>query len=138
MRKSLIFLSLLLTACVPPEGGLTEDDVAGEWTLVDASLRGQEITIGNNPLTLRLDADGDLGGTAACNDYAGTYDVVASIFDLGAEMMMTTADCEEAAMRLEEEYFRAIRLVDSVAITEEGELHLVGEEADLLFEPANG
>lgn len=125
-----------LVACVPPEGGLTEDDVAGFWVLVDGNLRGEEFPLApGRDVTLRLDADGDLGGTSACNSYFGTYDLVASIFDLGAEIGMTTVDCNAEATLAETSFHEALRLVDSAALTDSGKLHLVGEQADLLFEP---
>jgi heat shock protein HslJ len=141
MRKRIrlaliVAVAVGLLACVPPEGGLTEDDVAGFWVLVDGNLRGEEFPLApGRDVTLRLDADGELGGTSACNSYFGTYDLVASIFDLGAEVGMTTMECNAEATLAESSFHEALRLVDSAALTGSGNLHLVGEQADLLFEP---
>ncbi|MGH8912063.1 MAG: hypothetical protein ACRDVD_06080, partial [Acidimicrobiia bacterium] len=63
MPRPLLLLAtaLILTACVPPEGGLVEEDVAGFWVLVDGNLEGNDFPFAeNHRVTLHLDVDGGL------------------------------------------------------------------------------
>lgn len=136
LRGAVLALALVgSAACVLPEGGPTTADLAGFWVLVDGTLFDEPIAlVPGHDITLRLAADGALGGTAACNSYGGTVEVTAGIFDLGAEIALTTMACEAPVAAAEDAYMRALRLIDSAGLTESGDLHLLGEDADLRFE----
>jgi heat shock protein HslJ len=137
MRRLLLLVTVmtLLAACVPPEGGPTERDVAGYWQLVEGTVDGRELpSVPGYRVTLELGADGTIGGNSGCNAYSGTYDLVGGVFERGAEMAMTAIGCRPELERLEDAYLRALRLVDTAAIEEDGSLHLSGEGAELVFE----
>lgn len=137
MRRLLLLatVTILVAACVPPEGGPTERDVAGYWQLVEGTVEGRQLAlVPGYRVTLELGADGTIGGNSGCNAYSGSYDLVGGVFERGAEMTMTAMDCGPELDRLEDDYLRALRLVDAAAIEEDGSLHLSGEGADLVFE----
>lgn len=128
---------LVLVACVPPEGGIDEDDVAGDWLLENgAEVQGEPLSpVPGYRITLRLGADGTLGGTGGCNSYSGTYDLVGGVYEMGAELTMTAMDCGADVQEREELFLQGLRLTDTVELAESGEMFFTGEDNRLRFTP---
>lgn len=122
-----------LVACVPPEGGIDEDDVAGYWLLEEGSVRDEPLTpVPGYRIALRLDADGTLGGTGGCNSFGGTYDLVGGVYEMGAELTMTAIACGEDVMAAEDRFVQGLRLIETAELNDDG-LLLTGEDTRLEF-----
>lgn len=132
----LLLAASVLAACVPPEGGIDEDDVAGYWLLdQDGRVQGEPLSpLAGNRITLRLDADGNLGGSGGCNSFAGTYDLVGGVYEMGAELTMTAMECGAEVQQREDLFLQGLRLTDTVELTDEG-MEFTGEETRLAFTP---
>lgn len=133
----MVLAGLVLVACVPPEGGIDEDDVAGDWLLEDgAEVQGEPLSpLPGYRITLRLGADGTLGGSGGCNSYSGTYDLVGGVFEMGAELTMTAMDCGAGVEEGEGRFLQGLRLTDTVELAESGEMAFSGEDTRLTFTP---
>ncbi len=133
-RPVLALLMVAAVACVPPEGGPDEDDVAGFWQLGSATIEAAELVPARgHRVTLRLGSDGTLGGSAGCNSYSGTYDLVGGVFAMGPELAMTAVECAPEVMAVEDRFLRGLRLIESVTVSE-GSIELAGGETRLVFE----
>lgn len=122
-----------LVACVPPEGGIDEDDVAGYWLLEEGSVRDEPLTpVPGYRIALRLDADGSLGGTGGCNSFGGTYDLVGGVYEMGAELTMTAVECGEEVMAAEDRFVQGLRLIETAELDDDVML-LTGEDTRLEF-----
>jgi heat shock protein HslJ len=120
----------LLAAC--SGGGLAEADVAGSWLLEEAVGGGAPVDLADGVrVTLVLDEDGTVSGTAACNSYGGDYDLVDGSFRLSDEVSMTAMGCAPPVMEAERAFTEALAIV-SEATLEDGELVLAGEPDTLL------
>ncbi len=131
----LVVAAVAVTACIPPEGGLDLDDVAGHWLLDSGRVLGEPFPfVEGHRITLSLGGDGTLRGRSTCNSYAADYQLVAGIFDLGAELAATAMLCEPAVMAAEEALFRALPTLERAAL-DEGRLVLDSDDAVLAFTP---
>jgi heat shock protein HslJ len=136
-RHVILLLAVLsLVACVPPEGGIDEDDVAGDWLLdTGAEVQGEPLSpLAGHRITLRLGADGTLGGSGGCNSYAGTYDLVGGVYEMGAELTMTAMDCGAEVQEREDLFLQGLRLTETVELTDGG-MAFTGEDTRLNFTP---
>lgn len=128
-----LLATVTLVACVPPEGGIDKDDVAGYWLLEEGSTQGEPLaSVRGYRITLRLDSDGILGGTGGCNSYGGVYDLIGGVFEMGAELTMTAIGCGEEVMAAEDRFLRGLRLIETAELNDD-ELLLTGEDAELGF-----
>ena len=128
---SALALLVALTACAP--GGLSEQDVAGAWLLVEGTAAGAPFALlDDHPVTLALGADGTLSGTSACNSYSGTFDLVDGVLVLGNEIAATAMGCAPEVALIESTYLEALPLLTAARI-EDAELILSGGTRTLRF-----
>ena len=83
------------------------------WTLV--SLGGQETTDGP-AVTLRLEAEGTLGGFDGCNAYRGAFKVDGAAIHIAEEMAATRAACAEPITSQASAYIKALGRADTFTI----------------------
>ncbi len=127
-------LALVLTACANPDEEGASDPTANSWVLQAGTLDGADIPlVADHPITLTFNVDeGTIGGTSACNQYFGAYELSGNTltFDgLGSTMM--ACDPPEI-MDSEAAYLDALMQVE-IFTMEGDELNLSGEAVDLLF-----
>jgi heat shock protein HslJ len=138
MRIVLVFvLGLLLAACggeggvaLGPEPGQAGGGPDGEWVLAE----GQGVTqVDGYPITLRV-ADGQVGGTAACNSYGGDVEISGGDFRVG-DIPRTEMGCPEPGVHeAESAYLEQLARVERWE--RDGErLLLLGADARLVFDP---
>ena len=109
--------ALMLTAC----GGESTSLTSGEWILTE--LEGQPL-IAEAPITAAFTEDGQVGGTAGCNTYSGTYEVEGDTISFGL-MATTLMACPQLVMDQELAYLAVLERAQSYAVTE-SVLTLVG------------
>lgn len=104
-----------------------QDLLAGsEWRLISYGPEGEMAEVPDDmQVTIRFDAD-QLGGTAACNSYFGSYRVEGETLDVGA-IGMTEMWCE-GLMELESTYLDMLGTVAQFSLTAD----------ELVLETANG
>ena len=121
-----------LAAC--GENTPTESDISSgaggleeiEWVLTDGVP-----LIEGYPITLRI-ADGEVGGTAACNSYSGAVVVTGEAFEVG-DIARTEMGCPAPGVHdSESAYLQALQAVQRYEHTE-GQLLLVGPDVELRF-----
>ncbi len=103
------------------------------WTLVAGGGPGGDIALVEGyPITLSFEA-GQLGGTASCNSYGGSYRLDGNQLVLGEEISSTAMACEPAeAMTAESLYLAALFDVTGVDLVGD-ELVLSGPASELVF-----
>ncbi|MFA5539247.1 MAG: META domain-containing protein [Gemmobacter sp.] len=110
--------------------------LAGEWRLT--GLGGDPMPEEGAAATLRFTAEGRVSGRAACNWFAGGYDLTGEglrLSPMGATMMA----CAGPAMDLDQRIFAAFETVDRFDIGTDGALLLIGADRTVLrAEPAGG
>jgi heat shock protein HslJ len=117
------------TACL---GSDFADSLEGSWQLTSGTVEGQDIPIlETHPVTITFDGD-EVGGTAACNGYGGSYELSGSKISFGDLAMTEMACLPQEAMVAESLYARALTLVTRASV--EGELILEGPDTRLVFE----
>ncbi|CAN5892591.1 hypothetical protein BH23ACT5_BH23ACT5_13640 [soil metagenome] len=130
-----VIVALSVAACTPPEGGIDEVDVVGHWLLDSGRLLDEPFPlVDGHRITLFLGGDGTLRGRSTCNSYAADYQLVAGIFDLGAELAATTALCDPQVMAAEEALFRALPILERATLGDD-RLILDSDDAVLEFTP---
>lgn len=90
-------------------------------------LEGSEITLAFDP------AEGQSGGSAGCNGYAGAYSVDGESISLGPYAVQMRA-CPQEVMDQEQAYLAALQAADAWSV-EAGQLTLSSAEGMLIFEP---
>ncbi len=103
------------------------------WTLVVGGGPGGDIALVEGyPITLSFES-GQLGGTASCNSYGGSYLLDGNRLVLGEEISSTAMACEPAeAMTAESVYLTALFDVTGVDLVGD-ELVLSGPASELVF-----
>lgn len=130
-----VMVAVSAAACTPPEGGIDEADVVGHWLLDSGRVLGEPFPfVAGHRITLFLGGDGTLRGRSTCNSYAADYQLVAGIFDLGAELAATTALCDPQVMAAEEALFRALPILERATLGDD-RLILDSDDAALEFIP---
>lgn len=131
MRRTtlLIAIAAISTACL---GSDFADSVEGSWQLTSGTVEGDDIPIlETHPITITFDGD-QVGGTAACNGYGGSYQLSGSKISFGDLAMTEMACSPQEAMVAESLYARALGLVTTVSV--DGGLVLEGPDTRLVFE----
>lgn len=131
MRRTtlLIAIAAIATACLGSDFG---DSVEGSWQLTSGTVEGEDIPIlETHPVTITFDGD-NVGGTAACNGYGGSYELSGSNISFGDLAMTEMACLPQEAMVAESLYARALSLVTTVSV--DGDLILEGPDTRLVFE----
>ena len=123
-------MAIGLSACL---GSDFVDSVEGNWQLSSGTLDDLALSIlESHPITLTLGA-GRIGGTAACNTYAGEYELSGSSLSIREGLAVTEMACQpEEAMASERAFLDAITNVETVEITNEG-LVMRGPRTELRF-----
>jgi len=131
MRR-ITFLSALAVLAVACLGSDFAASVEGQWQLMSGTVDGEAIPIlESHPITIEFD-DGQVGGTAACNGYGGTYELSDATLSL-SDLAMTEMACSpDEVMEAEALYASALILVDHVEVNVD--LTLTGPGAELMFE----
>ncbi|PRX05968.1 UNVERIFIED_ORG: heat shock protein HslJ [Martelella mediterranea] len=109
-------------------GGDTMSLLSGpEWTVSDI---GSEALPDENAVTLEIDAEGRISGSAGCNRYMGAIKPGGEGgLEIGP-LAATEMACDEPLMALERRFFDAIATVDGFDIADNGQLILTsGGEA---------
>lgn len=133
-RSAAIVLFILMTLTACESGGLNEQDVAGDWLLVEGTVNGAEFPLlGDHPVTLALGADGTVSGTSACNSYSGTFDLVHGVMVVGDEIAATAMGCAPEVARIESMYLETLPLLTTARL-EGAELILSGGTRTLRFD----
>jgi heat shock protein HslJ len=115
-------------------GGVTVDDIEGDWQLVSGrSADGEVPILDTHRITLTIEGD-QAGGTAACNSYGGRVTVSGSSVRF-EELARTEMACDPpAAMESEAAYLGALQQVTTAEVTAEELVLTAGEEVELRFE----
>jgi heat shock protein HslJ len=122
-------LALLASACL---GSDFADSVEGPWQMISGTVNGEQIPLlDSHPITANFE-DGQVGGTAACNSYGGTYSLSGSTISIGDLAMTEMACFPEEVMRAEALFSEGIMRVDTVTLN--GGLTLSGDDVEMVFE----
>lgn len=103
MRGSSVLLMVLLSAaCAPMNDGASASAASPslegtQWTVT--SIAGQPAVAGSN-VTLKFD-QGNISGSAGCNQYNGPYTISGSSLELG-NMVATKRACAEREKNVQE------------------------------------
>lgn len=105
--------------------------IDGEWLLVAGDVDGEPLELLPAwPVTLTIDG-GEVGGTAACNGYGGTWRLSGS--DVAVhDLAITEMFCGDDPMALESAYVDALLRVGSAQVSDG--LVLIGDDVELTFE----
>ncbi|HEX9848458.1 MAG TPA: META domain-containing protein, partial [Acidimicrobiia bacterium] len=131
MRR-ITFLSALAVLAVACLGSDFAASVEGAWQLTSGTVDGEAIPIlESHPITIEF-GDGQVGGTAACNGYGGTYELSGATLSM-SDLAMTEMACSpDEVMEAEALYASALILVDHVEVN--ADLTLTGPGTELVFE----
>jgi len=116
LAAAFAWLSLPASGSDRPPPGLTGTN----WVLV--SLPGARVESGP-PITLRLEADGSLGGMDGCNRYGGGYSVEDASISISDTLISTQMACPEPVESRATAYNTALVSANAFAI-EQGQLVL--------------
>lgn len=128
-----IAATIALAACGSNEPLGPPAGLDGSWKLTSGTHQGSEIEpIASHPITMTFDGT-DVGGTAACNSYGGTFALTDREISF-SEIFRTEMACSpNEVMDLEENYLAALLSVNAVTVTD-GVLVMSGEATTLEFE----
>ena len=102
------------------------------WLLTD--LAGTKPVEGTT-LTAEF-SDGQIGGSAGCNSYGGSYEVKGDKLEVGDLMSTMMACMDEGVMEQEQAYLGYLQNAASFEITDTGLKILTENGAELTFAPA--
>ena len=87
------------------------------WVLESFGTPGAEdAVVGETPVTLEFDANGQMGGYAGCNNYSGTYQVQDYTLLLGEVVSTLVACLDTAQMEQEVAYLDALQTISAFAV----------------------
>ncbi len=125
----LAVLVLVASACL---GSDFADSVEGQWQMTSGTVDGEEIPLlDSHPITIDFEGD-QVGGTAACNSYGGTFSLSGSRITISNLAMTEMACFPEETMRAEALFTGAITRVGTLSL--DGTLTLSGDGVELVFE----
>lgn len=120
--------ALLLVACDWLTNG--EPELDGAWQLTSGTYDGAAIVVpGDARITMTIEGD-TIGGTAACNQYGGTFDLDGRTISIGP-LSVTEMACDGPIMAAESAFLAALADVDTLEPSRS--LHLTGPASDLQF-----
>jgi heat shock protein HslJ len=133
----LLALSILLGAACGDDDTVTADgsdgglSVQGEWRLVAGPVPDAAI----GATTLRIDADGTVAGTTACNSYGTESPAIDGDRWVATDIFVTEMGCEPDRMEAESAYVDALATMTDVAVSATGlELSSADASGVLIFE----
>jgi heat shock protein HslJ len=112
LLTALCVLILILAACASGSqsgGGLT----GSFWALTE--LNGQPPVAGTG-ISAQFTADGNVGGSAGCNRYRGTYTASGNKITFAAPLATTMMMCEQAVMDQEAAYLKTLGEAKTFAV----------------------
>jgi heat shock protein HslJ len=132
-KSTLVFLVLILAACsampatepgVPVTGDSTATALTSEtglvgsiWQLISFGPVGAtNPVIGNAPITLKFERDGQAGGHGGCNSYGGTYTLQNASLQFGEITSTLIACADQAITEQEQQYLEALRTASRFTI----------------------
>jgi heat shock protein HslJ len=108
------------------------DSLGGSWQLTTGTVDGEEIpALSSHPITITFDGE-DVGGSASCNSYGGTFELSGSAITFGNMAFTEMACMPEETMTAESMFLEALTRVDTV-ILDDG-LSLAGQGVDMQFD----
>jgi heat shock protein HslJ len=115
-------LPLLLAACA--SAGIPR---IGTGDFVALDVNGVPIT-GDQPLTLRLDADGRASGSSGCNSFTASYELGSKErFTLGP-IASTRMACPPAIMEQETRYLSILDAAESYSVYASGSVSVIAPD----------
>jgi heat shock protein HslJ len=137
MRRSMILIGLLVTACASPGASPIQDDPGdprGSWQLVSGATDAGEVPIvADHPITLTIDGS-SIGGTAACNGYGGRLEATGGGVKIRDLAWTAMACMPDEVMAAEAAYTQALGAVRSIR-RDGDQLVLEGAGLELRFDP---
>lgn len=118
------------TPTLPPSGAVGEDFVGSEWRLVSLNATAP---IGSQPITLIFRNETELGGSAGCNSYFGTYTLMGETFTTSSVGSTMMACMEEGVMEQESAFLQLLNEGGLLARSGD-ELTLTNASGTLKFE----
>ena len=127
----LIFVGLILSACVPGGGSLSLTDTS--WSLVSyGSASDPTPTVPNHETTLTFGADRQVSGNLGCNSFGGSYELKGDQITFGPIMSTLMACLDNGIMEQESAAFNVLR--ETVTASLEGStLTLTGPDGSVLI-----
>jgi putative lipoprotein len=137
-RVSLFFLSLIVTGCY----SMTTEDQSQEEIMTPVKLGGpwfveyieDRPVIDRSPANIVFGEDGQVSGSASCNRFTGSYEVMANTLKIGP-LATTRRACIDALGEQEQRFLAAISQVSQWKM-ENGLLLLLDEAGQQLFRAA--
>ncbi len=130
MRRlvALLLTATLTAACL---GSDFADSLEGTWQLTSGTVEGTPVPIiDTHPITITFEGD-QVGGTAACNSYGGSYELSGGSITFGNLAMTEMACSPDEVMEAESLY--ATGLTEVTSVTVDGDLTLKGPGVELVF-----
>lgn len=122
-------MAVVATACL---GSDFADSVEGSWQLTEGTVNGEVVPIiDSHPITLTFDGE-QVGGTASCNSYGGTFQLDGSTISFSDLAMTEMACMPEETMIAEQVYASGLTMVE--ALTLDQTLVLSGPDVELTFD----
>ena len=122
-------MAVVATACL---GSDFADSVEGSWQLTEGTVNGEVVPIiDSHPITLTFDGE-QVGGTASCNSYGGTFQLDGSTISFSNLAMTEMACMPEETMIAEQLYASGLTMVE--ALTLDQTLVLSGPDVELTFD----
>lgn len=122
------------TPTLPPYGAPLENLIGSEWRLVGyGPAEALVAPVGSRPITLAFRSDTELGGSAGCNSYFGSYALRGETFtvtDVGSTAM---ACPEEGVMAQESAYLQQLSAGGLLTVSGEA-LTIINANSVLKFE----
>ncbi|HXV69907.1 MAG TPA: META domain-containing protein [Acidimicrobiia bacterium] len=122
-------MAVVATACL---GSDFADSVEGSWQLTEGTVNGEVIPIiDSHPITLTFDGE-QVGGTASCNSYGGTFQLDGSTISFSNLAMTEMACMPEETMIAEQLYASGLTMVEALSLDQT--LVLSGPDVELTFD----
>jgi len=112
---SLTVIALTTAACL---GSDFADSVEGSWQLAEGTVESEAIPIiDSHPITITFEGD-QVGGTASCNSYGGTYVLDGSTVSFSNLAMTEMACMPEETMLAEQLFGSGLSMIDTLTLDE--------------------
>lgn len=122
-------MAVVATACL---GSDFADSVEGSWQLTEGTVNGEVVPIiDSHPITLTFDGE-QVGGTASCNSYGGTFQLDGSTISFSNLAMTEMACMPEETMIAEQLYASGLTMVEALSLDQT--LVLSGPDVELTFD----
>jgi heat shock protein HslJ len=132
-----VLLISLLVACAPavtPTPIPTPELAGTEWQLISYGPAEAPVTpVGSTPITLAFRSDTELGGSAGCNSYFGSYTLLGETFTVTGVGSTEMACPEEGVMKQESAYLRQLSDGGLLSVSDEA-LTITNANSVLKFE----